>query len=104
MNTWFIVRSVPVRDGAGTIRGWVRCDVLADGSKPTDTLYLRDGMAYGQAEALERVQLDPGLLYETDAEAVQDGIARLRLAEALGQLVPVPMPRREVGERRSRKV
>lgn len=50
---------------------------------------LRDGSECGQAEALERLALDPGLLYPTREEAVQDGIARLRDADARGETVPL---------------
>jgi len=50
-------------------------------------VYLRDGSAYGQAEAAERISLDLGLLYPTHDEAVQAGIANLREADARGDLV-----------------
>ena len=65
----------------GAIIGWV-ADLLADGTKPTDLVFLRDGSACGQAEATERLALDPSLLYPTRDEAVRDGLARLRAADA----------------------
>lgn len=82
MNTVFVVRAVPVRRTDGAILGWVRVDVMADGTKPTDMVYLRDGTAHGQEEAMGRIQRDPELLYATEAEAVREGIARLRSADA----------------------
>jgi hypothetical protein len=57
-------------------------DVLADGTKPTDMVMLRDGSAHGQAEAANRVALNPALLFATREEAVQEGLARLRAAGA----------------------
>lgn len=86
MATVYAVRAVPLRHISGTIVGWVRVDVLADGTKPTDTVFLRDGTACGQAEAIERIALDPGLLYPSRAEAVSEGIARLREADREGHL------------------
>lgn len=86
MNTAYVVRTLPVRDAHGTVLGWVRVDLMADGSKPTDTVYLRDGMACGQAEAMRRITRDTGLLYATEAEAVREGIARLREADSSGSL------------------
>jgi hypothetical protein len=83
MNTVYAVRALPVRDMKGAVIGWVRADVLADGTKPMDLVFLRDGSACGQAEAAERLALDPGLLYRTRDEAVQDGLARLRSADAI---------------------
>jgi len=85
MKTVYIVRAIPVKDEGGIVRGWVRADLLADGTSPTDTVLLRDGSAWGQAEALERLTSDPGLLYETKAEAVRDGFARLREADHAGR-------------------
>ena len=67
----------------GAIIGWVRADLLADGTKPTDLVLLRDGSACGQAEAAERLALDPSLLYPTRDEAMRDGLARLRAADAI---------------------
>lgn len=89
MNTYYIVQTLPVRDASGAIAGWVRGDCLADGSRPTDTVFLRDGSACGQQEALARVQGDRGLLYETREEAVRDGIERLRAAHRRGEAVRV---------------
>lgn len=88
MKTVYAVRALPVRDETGTILGWVRADLLADGTKPTDMVILRDGSAYGQAEAAERLALDPGLLYPTRADAVRHGLAQLREADAKGKLEP----------------
>lgn len=82
MNTVYAVRALPVRDVKGAVVGWVRADPLADGTKPTDLVFLRDGSASGQADAAERLTLDPGLLYSTRDEAVRAGLARLRAADA----------------------
>jgi hypothetical protein len=89
MKTVYAVRAVPVRDADGAVIGWVRADLLADGTSPNDVVILRDGAAYGQAEAIERIACDPGLLYASEEEAVRDGIARLRAAHARGMTVPV---------------
>lgn len=86
MKTVYVVRTVPVRDAGGAVVGWVRVDLLADGTRPTDQVFLRDGTACGQAEAMERLTRDLGLLYPTREEAVRDGLARLRAASAHGQL------------------
>jgi hypothetical protein len=85
MSTIYTVSTLPVRDSSGAIRGWVRCDPLADGSKPTDMVILRDGSAWGQEEALSVVNRDPSLLYATREEAARDGLARLRQADEGGQ-------------------
>jgi hypothetical protein len=90
MKTVYVVRAAPVRDVGGAVVGWVRVDLLADGTKPTDTVYLRDGTACGQAEAIARVACDPGLLYPSEDEAVREGLAQLRAAHARGMTVPVP--------------
>jgi hypothetical protein len=82
----YLVRAIPVRDVAGEIAGWVRADVLADGSRPTDSVFLRDGSMCGQSEGIRRVSDDRTLLYRTQAEAVRDGIARLRQADRMGHL------------------
>ncbi len=82
MNTAYVVRALPVRDLKGAVIGWVRADVLANGTKPTDLVFLRDGSACGQADAARRLALDPSLLYLTRDEAVRDGLARLRAADA----------------------
>jgi hypothetical protein len=82
MNTAHVVRAIPVRGDDGSVQGWVRADLLADGSSPTDQVFLRDGTACGQAEALERLASDSRLLFSTRGEAVRDGIARLRKASA----------------------
>lgn len=82
MKTVFAVSTIPVRDSAGAIVGWVRADLLADGTEPTDAVFFRDGTACGQAEALERLERDPSLLYPTREEAVHDGLRRLRQAAA----------------------
>ena len=86
MATFYAVRTVPVRDGGGVIRGWVRVDILADETRSDNVVILRDGTACGEAEAMGRVAADPGLLYPTREEAVREGIARLRSAEARGEL------------------
>ena len=83
MNTVYAVRTLPVRDVKGAIVGWVRGDMFADGTKPTDLVFLRDGSACGQADAAARVLLDPSLLYPTRDEAVRAGLARLRAADAI---------------------
>jgi hypothetical protein len=83
MNTVYAVRALPVRDMEGAVIGWVRADVVADGTKPTDLVFLRDGSACGQAEAADRLAVDPSLLYPTRGEAVRDGLARLRAADAI---------------------
>ena len=67
----------------GAVIGWVRGSLLANGTKPTNVVFLRDGSACGQAEAGERLALDPSLLYPTRDEAVRDGLARLRAADAI---------------------
>jgi hypothetical protein len=82
MNTVHVVRAIPVRGDDGSVQGWVRADLLADGSSPTDQVFLRDGTACGQAQALERLARDPDLLFSTRDEAMRDGIARLRQADA----------------------
>jgi hypothetical protein len=87
MNTAYAVRALPVRDVTGAIVGWVRGSPLANGTKPTDLVFLRDGSACGQAEAAERLALDPSLLYPTRDEAVRDGLARLRAADAIDRRV-----------------
>jgi hypothetical protein len=79
------VSTLPVRDTSGPIRGWVRSDPFADGSKPTDMVILRDGSAWGQEDAMEVITRDPTLLYPTRDEAVRDGLARLRQADAGGR-------------------
>jgi len=48
-------------------------------------VFLRDGSACGQADAAERVALDPSLLYMTRDEAVREGLARLRVADAINR-------------------
>lgn len=78
MRNVFAVRTLPVRDAEGGIAGWVRADLLADGTTPTDMIILRDGSAYGQAEAMERINADRSLLYPTREEAARHGLARLR--------------------------
>lgn len=55
-------------------------DVLADGTLPSDVVFLRDGSAFGQTDAMKRIAENPELLYRTRAEAVQEGIDRLREA------------------------
>lgn len=82
MSTVYAVRTLPVRNALGFVCGWVRADAFSDGTKATDMIVLRDGSACGQAEAMERVTLDPTLLYPTREEAVNDGLARLRKADA----------------------
>ena len=84
MKNIYVVRAVPVRDQGGAIAGWVRVDVLADGALASDVVFLRDGSACGQADAVKRVAEDPALLYRTRDEAVQDGIDRLREASHAG--------------------
>ena len=86
MKTIYVVSSIPVRQADGTIIGWVRADPFADGTKPTDAVFLRDGTGCGQAEAAELVRRDPGLLYPTRDDAVSDGLRGLRDADARGEL------------------
>jgi hypothetical protein len=86
MKTVYAVRTLPVRDAGGVIRGWVRVDVLADETSSDSLVFLRDGTACGQAEAMRRIASDLGLLYPTRDEAVREGIARLRAADAMGEL------------------
>lgn len=78
MKTVFAVRTLPVRDASGAVLGWVQADIVADGTKATDMVVLRDGSALGQSEAVERIARDLGLLYRTREEAVRDGLAGLR--------------------------
>jgi hypothetical protein len=94
MNTVYAVRALPVRDMKGAVIGWVRADVLADGTKPTDLVFLRDGSACGQADAAERLALDPSLLYPTRDAAVRAGLARLRAADATDRFRMDPKSRR----------
>ena len=62
MNSVYAVRTLPVRDDKGAVIGWVRSDPLADGTKPTDLVFLRDGSACGQTDAAERlVRPEPAL-------------------------------------------
>jgi hypothetical protein len=82
VNTVNAVRAIPVRADDGSVQGWVRADLLADGSSPTDRVFLRDGTACGQAEALGRLASDAGLLFRTRDEAVRDGLVRLSKADA----------------------
>jgi hypothetical protein len=81
MHTAYAVRTLPARDPKGDTIGWVRGDVLADGTQPTDLIILRDGSACGQAEAA--FDLTPACSIPTPDEAVRDGIARLRAADAI---------------------
>jgi hypothetical protein len=80
MNNIYVVRTVPVRDERGAVAGWVRVDLVADGSLSSDLVFLRDGSACTQADAVERIAENPALLYRTEDEAVRDGIDRLRAA------------------------
>ncbi len=80
MKNVYVVRAVPVREEGGAIAGWVRADVMADGVRPSDVVFLRDGSACGQADAAKRIAENPALLYRTRAEAVREGIDRLRRA------------------------
>ena len=80
MSNVYVVSSVPVRDERGVVAGWVRADVLADGTLPSDVVFLRDGSVCSQTEAVKRIAENPGLLYPTRAEVVRDGLARLREA------------------------
>jgi hypothetical protein len=80
LKTVYAVRTIPIRDATGIVLGWVRVDLFADGSRPTDTVYRRDGTAQGQHDAARRVTADLSLLWPTRDEAVRDGIARLREA------------------------
>lgn len=84
MKNVYVVRAVPVRDELRAIVGWVRVDPLADGAVPSDVVFLRDGSACAQAEAMKRVANNPGLLYQTRDAAVQDEIDRLREASQAG--------------------
>jgi hypothetical protein len=89
MKTVYAVRPVAVRDAAGAVAGWVRADLFADGTDPSDLIVLRDGSACGQAEAMARINADRSLLYRTCDDAVRDGLARLRDAHLRGEAVPV---------------
>lgn len=80
MKNVYVVRAVPIRDEGGAIGGWVRVDVLADGTLASDVVFLCDGSACGQADAIKRIAANPALLYRTRDEAIQDGIDRLREA------------------------
>lgn len=82
MSTVYVVRTLPVRDAMGAVIGWVRADPFADGTKPTDLVLLRDGSACSQADAAARLAIDPSLLYPTRHDAVREGIAHLRAADA----------------------
>jgi hypothetical protein len=84
MSTLYVVQSIPVRDQGGAVVGWARVDTTAKGPDPRNTIYLRDGSASPEAEALQRIGVDPTLLYPTREEAVLDGIARLREADGQG--------------------
>jgi hypothetical protein len=86
MKTVYVVQTIPVRDAGGAVIGWVRADPLVDGTRPTDTVILRDGAACGQAEAARRIARDPGLLYSSRDEAVRDGLARLRKPDQRSEL------------------
>lgn len=72
----------PFATAEGSSKVGFRADPFADGLKPTDSVFLRDGSTCGQAEAGERIALNPALLYATRDEAVHDGLARLREAAA----------------------
>jgi hypothetical protein len=85
VNSVYVVRAIPVRDIEGGIAGWVRADVIADGSRSSDIVILRDGTAVGQVEGLKRVSADRTLLYASEAEAVRDGIEGLREADREGR-------------------
>jgi hypothetical protein len=93
MKAVYAVRTVPVVGPDGTDLGWVRADPFADGSSPTDVLYLRDGSACDQSVALARIAADRSLLYRTREEASRDGLARLRAADRTGRLANVPRVR-----------
>lgn len=81
MKTVYTVRSIPVRNAKGATVGWVRADMFPDGTDPADMVLLRDGSAFGQAEAAKRIAVDPALLYPTRAEAMHDGLAIRRCAQ-----------------------
>ena len=89
MRSVYLVRAIPACDTTGKITGWVRVDIFADGTQATDGAILRDGSMCGQVEALARIAADPTLLYATEAEAICDGVARLRQAEREGELRPL---------------
>ncbi len=80
MKTAYIIRAIPSATGAAPSAAGSEST-----SSPTapgnDTVFLRDGSACEQADAILRVQLDPGLLYATQNEAARDGLARLRAAD-----------------------
>lgn len=80
MKNVYVVRAVPVRNGGSEIAGWVRVDPLADGTSVSDLVFLRDGSACSQVDAITRLAEDPALLYQTEDEAVRDGFDRLREA------------------------
>ena len=78
MKTVYGVRTLPVIDAVGAVAGWVRADMLADGTNPSDVIILTDGSGYGQAEAMERINADRSLMYQTREAAVANGLGRLR--------------------------
>lgn len=82
MNTVYAVQTLPVRDAKRAVIGWVCADLSADGTQPTDLVFLRDGSACGQADAADRLARDPSLLYATRDEAVRAGFARLQAADS----------------------
>ena len=63
--------------------------MFADGTKSTDMVVLRDGSAVSQSEAAGRIVRDLTLLYPTREEAVRDGLAQLRAADARGEARPM---------------
>jgi hypothetical protein len=85
MQTTYAVRALPVRAAGGDIVGWVRVSVFADGSDPRELVFLRDGSALAQEEALELLASGCDILYNTREDAVAAGIARLRAAERLSR-------------------
>jgi len=88
VGTVYAVRTLPVRrTDDGKLMGWVRIGIDAERGDPNNAFYLRDGSVCREAEALRRVSEDPTLLYRTRREAVDAGIARLREADARGELV-----------------
>lgn len=85
MRNVYAVATVPVVGEDREVIGWARADIFADGTRPTDKVILRDGVAYDQVEATAMVAEDPlGLLWPTRDAAARDGLAALRAADGAG--------------------
>jgi len=90
VSTVYAVSTIPVRRvNDRKLMGWVRVGIDAEQGDPDNAFYLRDGSVCREAEALRRIREDPRLLYRTLREAAEAGIARLRVAEDRGELIPL---------------